>query len=72
MPVSKHRKPAKKIRFYDELDDEVIYIDIDEAKRTFHEFVGCSYNDIDDFMECHRISPKHKAYIEGKQEEGKE
>ena len=62
----------KKIRFYDQCDQQFIYLDIDEVKEIFDNFVGEDYEDIDDFMRTHKISPKHKAYIEGKQEEGKE
>ena len=59
MKVNKPRK----IRFYDWGEFKMIHMDIDKVRDIWREFGGVDYTDIEEFMEEHHISKKHKRYI---------
>lgn len=52
-----------KIRFYVPIDNEFVYLPIETVKQTCTEFLDVDYDDIDDFMNAHKISPKHRAKL---------
>jgi hypothetical protein len=48
----------------------MVMVDIKDVKKCYDEYVGVDYEDIDDFMNIHAISEKHRKYImSGKNEQ---
>lgn len=58
-------KQIPRVKFYDYSDNRTILLTREDVKRVYDQFVGIDYTDVGDFMECHKISKKHKTYIEG-------
>jgi predicted phosphoribosyltransferase len=54
----------KKIRFYDDFECKTVMVDIEEVKKHYKEFKGVDYEDIEEYMNIHAISDKHKNEIE--------
>jgi hypothetical protein len=53
----------QKIRFYDWGEFKMIHMDKRKVRDLWREFGGVDYVDIEEFMEEHHISKKHKKYL---------
>jgi len=51
------------IKFYDCLEMKTVSLNKNEVKKYFNENVGLNYLDVNDFMEIHFISKKHKTFL---------
>lgn len=62
LPTTKWHKP-RKIRFYDDSENKIVYLDRSKIRDIWRELGDANYVDIDEFIETHHISKKHKRYM---------
>lgn len=53
----------KRIKFYDSFELKYIYLSLEEVQKHFKKYVGVDYDNIDDYINIHGISEKHKKAI---------